>query len=327
MTLLVGLWVVCGLGIAAPARYTDPVKAAVNDALRPGRTAAQTATAWLQATWGRFQTPETDDELGELQAEVAVLRSKLQQQQTRLVAQVQQTSAESVMPADPLLTSNLVPAAILGRQPDLLRARFARILDRGTTSTIAVEDLVLADAPHMDQGADRGVEESQPVISGGVVVGTIGRAGRWTSTLQLVTDPAFRANVQLVRESPAGLVLGSAGVLVGNGNDTCDLQRVPETEPVSEGDYVYSLQQDVDQMPPLYYGRVVAAERNSGEHDWRIQVQPAFDPEALKTVQILTVSLNPQRIGAINPLMPLDEQDLAADLLSPTDPAGGEPSQ
>lgn len=302
--MLVGIGAISAAGLLAPSRYTDPVRTAVNDALRPGRTVSLIATAHLQSTWARFRTAETDDDLETMQTEVAVLRARLQQQQAGHVALIQQTSAESAGGSagpseayNPLLAANLVPAAVLGRQPDVLRNRFARILNRGTSSQITVDDLVLADQPHIDQGTDAGVQERQPVISGRVVVGSIGQAGRWTSTLQLVTDPDYRAKVQLVRESPAGLVLGAVGVLRGNGSETCALEYVPGNEPVSVGDYVYSRQQDVDQAQPLYYGRVLAADIQPGEENWSIEVEPAFAPPALQSVQVLTISLNPQRIG------------------------------
>jgi cell shape-determining protein MreC len=195
---------------------------------------------------------------------------------------------------EPLLSAGLVPARILGRDPDVLRRRFGRILSRGASSGIAIEDFVLANLPHLDQGVDAGLEAGQPAISGRVVVGRIEQVGRWTSTLTLVTDPTYSGFAQIVRPSRTRPVLGPTGVVQGNGDGTCQLKLVPKEQPVSIGDYVYSRQQDADQPAPVYYGRVIEAD--PGADHWSIIIEPAFDPALLADVQVLKVMLNAQRV-------------------------------
>jgi hypothetical protein len=327
LALLIGIWGAAAAGLTVPSKYSDPLRTAVTDGLRPGRVASVTVAAQFQVTVARFRAPPTGDELNQLRAELAVLRTQSQTERAAHIALVQQTSAETdagpVAPDaayDPLLIAGLVPAKVLGREPDVLKERFARILSRGTSSAVAVDDLVLADdSPHLDRGADAGLEAGQPVLSGRVVVGRIGQAGRWTSTLNLVTDPAYKASAQLVRDSRSGLVLGAAGVLAGNGDGTCRLDRVPAEAPVSVGDFVYSVEQNTEQPAPLYYGRVVTADLPAGADFWSIDVEPAFDTAALDTVQILQVSLNPDRMADASAPAPF-AADAAAATPAPVPP-------
>jgi cell shape-determining protein MreC len=301
LALLVGIWGLAAAGSFTPTRYTDPVRTAILDALGPGRIAAVTVTEKCRETFERFRPVQTDDKLAAALAQVEALQAQRRQELAEYISQIQQASAEatvgpplaSTKAYEPLLAAGLVPARILGRDPDVLRLRFERILSRGTSSAIAVDDLVLANLPHLDQGTDAGIAAGQPAISGRVVVGCIAKAGRWTSTLQLVTDPDYRGSAQLVRQSRNRAVLGATGVIQGNGDGTCRMELVPAGAPVAIGDFVYSRQQDADQPAPVYYGRVIAAE--PGADDWSITVAPAFDPAQLADVQVLNLSLNPER--------------------------------
>ncbi|MBL8849386.1 MAG: rod shape-determining protein MreC [Planctomycetaceae bacterium] len=297
LVLLIGIWGTAAAGLTVPGRFSEPLRTAVADALRPGRTAAVTVSEQGEKLLARFRAAPADNELLKLREEVALLRAHTQQDRAAQLGGIQQASAESDA-GDPLLVADVVPATILGREPDVLRNRFARMLNRGTTSAVVVDDLVLADdGLHLDRGADDGIEAGHPAISGQVVVGTIRQAGRWTSTLQLITDPAYRNNVQLVRDSRDGPVQAATGVLRGNGDGSCVIELVPNSAAVSIGDFVYSRQQDADPTGPFYFGRVVEADCPPGADDWSIRVAPAFDAATLNVVQILQVSLNPERIG------------------------------
>lgn len=306
VALFAGICGAAAAGVFAPGEYTEQVRTAVVDAVRPGRQAAMISIDYGNTVLDRLRPPPAEDELAKAKAELAIWQSRTLQESANEIGRVQLASAEAAadVPAElramesSLLTVNLVPAQILGREPDVLRARFARILDRGRSSALAVEDLVLADAPHLDQGTDAGVQAEQPVVSGRIVVGNIRQVGQWTSTLQLITDPEYRAPVQVVRRSRKGLVLGATGVLCGEGDGACRIELVSASEAVSVGDFVFSRQQDANSTGPLYFGRVIAADMPGGAEDWKIQVAPAFDPAVLRRVEVLTVSLNPARVPA-----------------------------
>src|SRR5690606_22632481 len=91
------------------------------------------------------------------------------------------------------------------------------------------------------------------------------------------------------------------------------------TAAVSVGDYVYSRQQNGDTSAALYYGRVASVDLPAGVDDWTIEVEPAFDPDALQKVAVLTVSLNPQRIDEPHSSTRLDEVESTPDLFPPVD--------
>jgi len=307
LALFVAIWGLAAAGIFTPSSYTDPVRTAIIDAVGPGRIAAVRATDAGRNALARFRGPLDDDKLAAAVAHVEALQSQQRQQWADSISVIQQVSAREVvgppLPTateyEPLLAAGLAPARILGRDPDVLKQRFRRILSRGSTSEIAVEDLVLANLPHLDQGEDAGIAAGQPAISGRVLVGRVEQVGRWTSTLTLVTDPNYNGFAQIVRPSRKGPVLGPTGVIQGNGDGTCQLKLVPKEQPVSIGDYVYSRQQDADQPAPFYYGRVVEAE--PGAEYWSIIVEPAFDPVLLSDVQVLKVSLSAQRVAPADP--------------------------
>lgn len=319
--LLIGIWGATAAGLTVPAKFSDPLRTAVNDGLRPGRTAAVAIADKSSSLLARFRAAP-ENELVELREEVAVLRAQAHQDRAAQIGDIQQTSAESPE-SDPLLITGLVSASILGREPDVLKSRFACMLSRGTISAVAVEDLVLADVgTHLNRGSDDGIEPGHPALSGQTIVGSIRQVGRWTSTLQLVTDPEYRCNVQLVRETRQGPVVAAAGVLVGSGDGACAVKFVQSSSPVSIGDFVYSRQQDADPTGPFYFGRVVEADCPPGADDWVIKVAPAFEAAKLKSVQILQVSLNPERIVDPAAPAPLATSTTATEL--PTSPTAAQ---
>lgn len=293
-----------GLGLA-PSQLTEQVRAGIRDGLRPGHRVALAVSQWTQGAWDRFRSPTAAEELARVRDE----RDRWQRQslslearQAELVQQVIDARKGTSMlfegePGKPLLVPQLLQAKVLGTERDLLRARLGRLLDQGTDQKIAIDDLVLAeDAPHLDQGDDAGVQPDMPVLAGRRVVGRIKHVGRWTSTLQPVTDREFRGPAQLIRESPQGPVIGAQGVVAGNGDETCRLEHVAATEPVSVGDFVYTIRKQYSLPEPVCYGRVIAAEVGDSAGHWSITVEPAGGGESLTSVLVLRELPNPERI-------------------------------
>lgn len=179
----------------------------------------------------------------------------------------------------------VVRAAIVSRQ-SLSQWRRVRPINQGRTAGIAESSLVLEEGtPHLDQGSDVGVEPELDVFVGRCVVGRIASVGRWTSTLESITDPRYRALVQIVRPTDQGGSFGTEGILVGQGNGLCKLTEVSTTETVRVGDEVYTSERDGRTPVPLYYGRISRVEE-AGRH-WDITVEPAANAGELKSVAVL----------------------------------------
>jgi cell shape-determining protein MreC len=214
-----------------------------------------------------------------LRIENARLREELQ------LAEKYGVSPIPVLAARPAAAPAVVRAALISRET-LAQWRSVRHLSRGRAQGVAESSLVLEEGlPHLDQGSDAGVEPELDVFIGRCVVGRIASVGRWTSTLELITDPHFRALAQIVRPTDQGGSFGTEGILVGQGTGLCKLTDVPTTQTVRVGDEVYTSDRDGRTRVPLYYGRIVRVEE-AGRH-WDITVEPAVKAGELKSVAVL----------------------------------------
>jgi rod shape-determining protein MreC len=214
-----------------------------------------------------------------LRLENARLREELNLAETYGVSPVPVPNARSAgVPA-------VVRAEIVSRQT-LSRWQSVRHLNQGRARGIAESSMVLEEnLPHLDQGSEAGVETEFDVFIGRCVVGRIASVGLWTSTLEPITDPHYRALAQIVRPTDQGGTFGTEGILVGLGNGLCKLTEVPTTETVRVGDEVYTSDRDGRCRIPLYYGRIKTV-AEAGRH-WDITVEPAVKTAELKSVAVL----------------------------------------
>ena len=255
--------------------------------------------------------------------------AKLQNRRTQLgirdaqnqIAQLKTTgtspfasSAES-----PLATPHAISARLIGDELVSLW-KSNRLLDRGSKSGLFEDQWVLdGEAPKIDHGQTSNIVDSLPVFAGRCLVGRIAKSGRWTSSLQLTSDPEFRAKA-VVLIPAAGSRSGSRqdfrrahtaetlddfrypGVfsqeflLEGAGNGACRLVSVPSSEHIQEGALVYSVPGDRGIEAPMLFGQVSQATLQPGSLHWDITVTPAVDVESLNSVQVVTTRLNPARI-------------------------------
>jgi rod shape-determining protein MreC len=248
-----------------------------SSALLPTRALADDAKSAASPDDGRLQ--DLEQTCRRLRIENARLREELQ------LAEKYGVSPIPVAAAHTAAVPTVVRAAVVSRQT-LSQWRSVRPLNQGRTAGIAESSLVLDEGlPHIDQGSDAGVEPELDVFIGRCVVGRIASVGRWTSTLESITDPRYRALAQIVRPSDQGGSFGTEGILVGQGNGLCKLTDVPTTETVRVGDEVYTSDRDGRTRVPLYYGRILRV-AEAGRH-WDITVEPAAKARELKSVAVL----------------------------------------
>ncbi len=304
ITAIASLTVAAAL-FAAPQSIADVIRSTVRDVARPGQAVTRFAFDWSSAQIQSIgpQQPgaeqlrklaaELDDSqlrCRQLQIRTASLNQELAELRKLGVAPFQPTTAE------PLVVPELVQAAVLGAETAALW-RAGKLIDKGRTNGISESSLVLDDErPLIDQGDEVELVTGQPVYSGRCVVGKIANVGRWTSTVQLVTDPEFRALVQLARQTENGPVFGAEGILEGQGDEFCVLKLISSTEPVRVGQEVYSGGRDATFTVAMYYGTVVNAELKPGATHWEIRVKPAVVGHQIQTVQVLRKAMNPLRV-------------------------------
>lgn len=194
----------------------------------------------------------------------------------------------------PLVKPKAVQATIIGDEIVSLW-KSARLLDRGSGTGLFEDQWVLdSKAPKIDHGQTTDVVDGLPVFAGRCLVGRIAKSGRWTSSLQLTSDPEFRAKAVVLLQNPG--VLSSEFLLEGAGHGTCRLVSVPSSEQIEEGSLVYSVPGDRGIDAPMLFGRVTSAVIQPGSLHWEVTVTPTVDPASLDTVQVVTTTLNPDRM-------------------------------
>jgi cell shape-determining protein MreC len=297
----------CLLALAltgVPQSIANKARAIVFDASLPGhRLLAVARTKIIAARERHSPDAEHDRRMRDLELQARGWQQRYRQLQAqngllneKLTAAVRDgVSPYRGSPAEPLVVPQLLQASVLGDESAAMW-RSGTLIDRGSADGLRESTLVLEEvAALVDQGVSAGLSAGQPIYSGRNVVGKIGVVGRWTSTIQPLTDPKFRGMAQLARKTPNGITFASTAILEGTGEDFCRLTLVPATEAVSVGDEVYTNHDDSTLPFPFFYGTVIQADLKPGASHWEIRVEPAVKQIDSHTVQILTRSLNPAR--------------------------------
>ncbi len=293
--------------LVAPESWCHALRQSTYDALEPGlqvsRSTRETVNAWIE-NWQRPSgiDPRVEELTAEArhwqeqsrrwQAEAAQLHEQLKLTQTRGVA------PWPVAEAEPLFVPEVISANVLSRESGTLW-KSATLVNLGRTHGLIGDEIVLADdSTIIDQGKDSGVQVGRAVFAGRCVVGRLMEVGQSVSVVQRVTDAEYRGLARIVRRTTDGFVYGAEGILAGTGNNTCTLQHVPATEPVSVGDEVFSANLDETGGQPMYYGQIVKAELSADRQTWDIQVQPGTRTESCSQVTVLREKPNPLRTAS-----------------------------
>lgn len=299
--------VLVGVGLSfAPDAVSSRLRGAVADVMRPGQQAARVTgdslREWmigLTSQSARSQQREVtclEAELAAANARNAVLIARLAESRDE---QAHASALPSTIRSLPRLASpSLIEAAVLG---DALAEhwRSGKLLDRGTANGVRETSLVVSSRqPLIDLGQDGEVSPEDSVLLGRCVIGKVERVGRWTSTLLLLTDAAYRGRAQLIHAADTGYAWGGRGILKGQGGTLCKLDGIAATESVRVGDEVYTAERDGLVTTPLYYGRVVEATLGPDDREWQVLVEPAPLPHRLTSVQVLRMSMNAERLAA-----------------------------
>lgn len=196
----------------------------------------------------------------------------------------------------PLFVREVVKAKVLG-DAFASRVRDGKVLGAGQADGIEESSSVLnSELPLLDQGDSEAIENGQNVLAGRTLVGRVRHAGRWVSSLQLVTDPEYRALVRFVHRTSQGVRFGVQGEYEGQGQGELGrVSRVAASEQVDVGDEVYA---SIDDAIPAYLGTVVKVEHEPQSPHWQIWVRPGVVDIELETVQVVRSKINPARMLA-----------------------------
>ena len=305
MTALASIAVALGL-LSLPADFSQPIRLSLRDLSRPGQ-----ALTRICVGWGRTVSTSLADwqarrsELALLKSQVQSLQVRDQELQTLLTDLRQrtqqtdaQTAATSTISSDPLFVVEFVQARVLGQETVSLAAG-RKLLDVGKSRGVG-DDLLVVE-PHqatLDVGTDYGMTIHQPVFSGEIVIGRTSQCGRYSCSIQPVTDAKFQGPAQVLRKTGTGLQGGPEGVLEGTGKDFCRLTGVWSGEAVSVCDEVYTPAAYPLLPHPMFYGRVIRAKSSPGMQHWEIDVEPAAKALRPTFVRVLRPKENVARVSA-----------------------------
>lgn len=299
----------CLLGAAMfavlPASATTPIRDAIRVMLSPGQRSVALVVSVAETRWQSI----VDKKLAAQQQKIEQLTSELKHEQFRerrahlaaestrqALVDIQRLGATpfDVTHASDLIRPRAIRATVLGREL-LSELKSRRILDRGRSDGVTSDLWVLdGDMPIIEAGSELNITDGLPVFSGRCIVGRIIESGRWTSSLQYITEPGFRARAVLAQSesdnsSTFAFSFGSEGLIEGradlNATGQCELTQIPAAERVEAGMPVYSPPGHAVDAPMLF-GHVVSAELSPGALHWRVTVQPAVDVSRLHHVDI-----------------------------------------
>lgn len=304
-------WVfaLCVAGVAlglAPAGFVGRWRAAVRDALRPGQTAVRRAISAAAEIPHRLPSWEPDATAQrKLESQLGAVTRRNRQLEVQLAALVDQRQKETQSPEralprgesrPPLLVPQLIEARVLGEtSATLWRSR--KLVGAGASAGVVESAIVLDDSRTLiDEGLDSRLSAGDAVYAGRCVVGKVAEVGRYSSTVQTVTEEGYSGRARVARRTSRGLVFGSTGTLFGDGSPRCRLRHI--SEPVNVGDEVYTGGTDGLLPFAMYYGRIVRAELEPAATEWTIEVEPAVPLDRFERVQILRLGINAGRILA-----------------------------
>jgi cell shape-determining protein MreC len=289
-----------------PESAVSSLRDLVRAAMVPGQRVAQEASDWLAGRTLLLFSSELasrDREIEQLRADLAATALAVRRAQLQagsLQAEIDSLHRNGPSPfaseaVSPLVRERAIEARVLGA--DVVAVwKGQRLLDQGSSHGLVVDQWILDAADvAIDAGIDQSLSSGLPVFAGRCVVGRVVNAGRWTSSLELLTAPTFRAQAMVTRSGPRGLEFAGTGMIEGTGSGLCRLVEVGSQLAVEIGDAVYSSVETTSDTPMLF-GFVTEATLEPGALHWEISVEPAANLSQLRRVQVVVPSVNPERL-------------------------------
>lgn len=293
-----------GLLCAAPQLLHDRLRGLILDALKPGMTAIIAVRDRRHAEVSPIDLAaarEREESLSEQLGAARLQTRRLEIESARLRDELTLLLAEKPKPflgeaGLQLFTPDLLMTRVLSSPATDEVERTILTLDEGNSARVALAEWVLGDdGVTIDQGQEANVRPDAPVLAGRSVFGRVASTGRFTSRVQHVSDPAFRAHARLLRRSGAQTISGAEGILAGVGDGSCRLELIAATEPVEAGDLVVTAATIPGIDEALYLGEVRTAELAPGAAHWSINVTPAVGISQGAKLQVVRVALHPGR--------------------------------
>lgn len=302
------LLVLIGVGLYfAPAGVADRIRGTMNDMMRPGLHVMKIARETVEQRFtGSSDASNNTNAVDRLSEELETERELNRALQIRMAELIERDRPEndvvaSISKTHRLFLPSLVEVVVLG---NTLADEWCsgKLIDFGAKDGLRENELVLASRKSkktlIDAGHDAEISTEDSLLLGRCVIGKVEHVGRWTSTVQLVTDANYRGRAQLIRRTSDGFVFdGARGILRGQGESLCKLEGIPPDSSVHVNDSVFTADRAGIEPTPLYYGHVVHATLGPEDREWTVYVKPVSLPTRLATVNVLRMAANPDRLA------------------------------
>ena len=156
----------------------------------------------------------------------------------------------------------------------------------------------------IDRGSQHGVRSGHPVVSGRILIGRVDSVGPFTSRVQLLTDPAWRAirivivsdtlKAQHAPSSDEARDASWSGIATGSSKHelAVELDFVPLDCDLAQGDWVFTSNQSEIAPGGLLIGRVADVSRSQRRDFATVRVEPMLRTEHLEHVHVVRWRIN-----------------------------------
>ena len=132
----------------------------------------------------------------------------------------------------------------------------------------------------IDVGNKHGISVNDTVVNGNALVGRVLSVARFTSRVQLITDPGIRVPVRVLETRDQGM-------LTGNSSFVCQMEYVPETASVKVGNRVVTSGAGETYARSVYVGTVTESEKVEGQLFLSISVSPIVNLSKIESVLVI----------------------------------------
>lgn len=132
----------------------------------------------------------------------------------------------------------------------------------------------------LDAGNKHGVSINDTVISGNALVGRVSSVARFTSCVQLITDPDIRVPARVLETRDQGIVTGDSSFV-------CQMEYVPDSADVKEGYRIVTSGAGGTYSSSIPIGTVIKGEKMEGNLFLNISVRPIANVSKIESVLVV----------------------------------------
>ena len=237
------------------ATVLGPFEEGADRALKPARD----MIGWFGDTF------EARGENEDLRAEIEDLRRRVAKAESAVGENKELRALVKLGPSGGIEGRRPVTSRIIGRSPTVWY------------STVTI-----------DRGSSSGIDDDDPVITGGGLVGRVTETTAGTSRVTLITDHRSAVSAKVLPEGPSGVIkpeVGDPGELL--------LDFIEEDTQIEEGQMVVTAGWRSGRLASLFpygieIGKVTEATLDEQQTYQRVHVRPFVDIREMELVQVLT---------------------------------------